>query len=97
MDIPGAILDTIVNILFVPLQLVLLPIDALLAQIPGITVIPQSINYIVSFIGTIPETIVALFGISPFLWNAQFLLFIIYIGVLPLINGVKKIWEWVRP
>jgi len=91
------ITDAIVNILFLPLQLILAPVDALLAQIPGIGQIPAAISSMGNFIGSIPSTLVSLFGINPIIWNSLFLTFVLFIGLAPAIQGVKKIWAWVRP
>ena len=89
--------DVIITILILPLQVVLLPIDALLAQIPGIGIVASSITQLTSFIGTIPETLVNLTGIAPLLWNVFFLTFILWLTATPTINMLKKVWAWVRP
>lgn len=93
----GDIIQTIATILILPLQIVLLPIDMIFAQIPGISVIPSAVRSILAFIGSIPETIVYLFGINPILWNCIFLTFTFYITASPAIQIIKKVWAWVRP
>lgn len=91
------ILDILITVLILPLQVVLIPIDALLAKIPGIAAIPAAISGVLSFVGSIPSTIVSLTGIQPLVWNALFVIFVLYIGLAPAIQGVKKVWAWVRP
>lgn len=92
-----AIIDTVINILLLPLQLVIAPIDMLLNRINGLEVIPQSLAVISSFIGNIPSTLVNLTGLSPIIWNLFFTVFITYIALAPAINIIKKVWAWVRP
>lgn len=89
--------DTIITILLLPLQAVLIPIDALLAKIPGIGAIPSAINGILQFVGSIPGTILNLTGINPILWNTMLSIFVLYIVLAPGIQGMKKVWAWVRP
>jgi hypothetical protein len=89
--------EIIVTILLLPLQLILIPIDAFLAQIPGIGSIPSAINTMVGFVGTLPGTLVRLLGIMPFMWNMLIVSYVLYIGITPGVNGLKKIWAWVRP
>lgn len=91
------VLDVFLNIMLLPLQVVLLPIDALLAQIPGIAAIPQTLNSFTTFIGDIPETLVALTGINPLIWNMLITVFVLYLGLAPAIQGIKNVWAWVRP
>jgi hypothetical protein len=91
------IIDAFVTLLILPLQVVLIPIDALLAKIPGISAIPQAINGILQFIGSIPSTMVSLTGINPFIWNSLFLVFLLFVGLAPAIQIIKKVWAWVRP
>jgi hypothetical protein len=91
------IVDVLVTILLLPLQLVLVPIDALLAQIPGIGMVPSAINAMLGFVGSIPSLIVSITGVAPFLWNALFIVFVMYITLAPGIAVIKKIWAWVRP
>lgn len=91
------ILDGLTTLLFLPLQLVLIPIDYLLNQIDGISVIPESLQAVAGFIGSLPSTLVSLAGISPILWNTMFALFILYFGMAPSIQIVKKVWAWIRP
>lgn len=86
-----------VNILLIPLQFILIPIDALLSNIPGIGVIPASLSAIMSVVGSIPSTLVVLSGMSPILWNSFFLLFVLYIGSAPGIQLIKRVWAWIRP
>lgn len=90
-------LDTIVTILFLPMQLVLAPIDLLLSNFKELNVIPQSIGAIMQFISFWPSTICYLLGISPVLFSLIFITFLLYIGVIPAINGLKRVWEWIRP
>lgn len=91
------VLDVISSILLLPLQLLLLPIDAFLSQIDGLEVIPDSIEAITGFVGTIPETVLYLTGINPVLWNATILVFVAYMTASPTINMLKTIWRFVRP
>ena len=93
----GDIIHTIATILILPLQIVLVPIDMIFAQIPGIGVIPSAIRSILTFIDSIPETIVYLLGINPILWNCIFIAFTLYITASPTIQIIKKVWAWVRP
>jgi hypothetical protein len=96
MSVIQTIISVIITILLVPLQLVIVPIDLLLSQIPGINIIPETIASVASFVGSIPQTIVSLLGISPVLWNALFLLFIAFITIAPTIQMVKKVVAWAR-
>lgn len=89
------LIGALVTALLMPFQLVLVPIDNLLNNINGIEVIPNAISAFVGFVGSIPETIVSLFGLNPVLWNATLLVFVAYIGLAPAINGVKKIIAWI--
>lgn len=93
MDWVGLILD----VALLPLQLVLIPVDALLAQIPGIGLIPGYISSLFSFIGSVPQTIVALTGLSPLLWNLAIGTFVVFFTLSPTINIIKKLWAWLRP
>jgi hypothetical protein len=90
-------MEIITTILLLPLQLILIPVDAFLAMIPGISAIPSAINYMVGFVGTMPSLLVNLSGVQPFLWNMLIISFIMFITATPAINGLKKIWAWVRP
>ncbi len=90
------ILDAIVTILITPLQVVLIPIDALLAKIPILAQIPSYISPIVSWIGDIPKFIVYVLGVNPELWNALFLIVILQLTLLPAINVIKMIIAWIR-
>lgn len=92
MDFVGFLLD----IALLPLQFILIPIDALLAQIPGIGVIPSYINSLFSLIGSLPSTLVSLTGIAPLLWNIAIGVFVLFFTLSPSINIVKKIWAWLR-
>ena len=89
--------SVIVDVLLLPLQFLLIPIDALLSNIPGISSIPDALGGVIYVIGTIPSTMVVLLGASPILWNAVFLLFVLYLGASPAIQLVKRIWAWIRP
>lgn len=91
------VVDIILNILFVPLQVIMLPLDGLLSNIPGIGIIPSSINAIVGFVGSIPATIVKIMGVAPVLWNATITMFIAWLLASPAINLGKTIWAWLRP
>jgi hypothetical protein len=91
------ITSIIVDILLIPLQFILIPLDALLSNIPGISAIPDALSSVLYVIGTIPSTMVVLLGANPILWNAVFLLFVLYIGAAPAIQLVKRIWAWIRP
>ena len=90
-------LDTIVTILFLPIQLVLVPIDLLLSNFKELSVIPQSIAAAMQFVSFWPSTVCYLFGISPVLFSLIFVTFLLYIGIIPAINGLKRVWEWIRP
>lgn len=90
-------LSLILDVALLPLQVILIPIDALLAQIPGIGLIPGYIASLFSFIGSIPQTIVALTGIAPLLWNLAIGTFLVFFTLSPAINIVKKLWAWLRP
>lgn len=92
-DVFGILLD----VMLLPLQLILIPIDALIALIPGLDVVPGYITAISSFVGDIPSTIVNLSGVSPILWNAVFLMFLTYISLAPSVNLFKLIWRYIRP
>lgn len=96
MDV-SLIFATLLDILVIPLQLILIPVDALLSQIPGLSVIPVSINAIVSLVGNIPSTLVHITGTSPILWNATIIVLILNLTAIPAINIGKRIWAWVRP
>lgn len=91
------LIDTVINLLLIPLQLVLTPIDMLLSRINGLEIIPQAIINITSFVGSIPSTLVNLTGLNPLLWNLFFSVFITYMLLSPGINIIKKVWAWVRP
>ena len=91
------VIDALVTFLLLPLQLILIPIDAFLAKIPGLAAIPSAISNIGQYIGHFPSTIVNLIGVNPLLWNTVFLTFLLYITVVPAINLLKKIWAWFRP
>lgn len=95
MDFP-TIVTNILNVLLSPLQLILVPFDSLLAGIPGIGIIPASISSIIGFVGTFPQTLCTLFGISPVIWNALISVFIVNFTALPAIQLAKKVWAWVR-
>lgn len=96
-DILLSFLDTIITILFLPLQLVLVPVDLLLSNFKELAVIPQSIGAVVQFVGVWPSTICYLFGINPVLFSLIFTTLLLFIAVVPLVNGLKRAWEWVRP
>jgi len=91
------VVQVFIDILILPLQAILIPVDALLKQIPGIEAIPQAISGVTQFIGAIPETMVYLFNINPFIWNSLFLTFVLYLTAAPAIQMLKKIWAWIRP
>lgn len=91
------ITDVFITLLILPIQVILIPIDSVLAQIPNIGIIPSSLNAITSFIGSTPQTLVTFMGVSPHLWNSVFLIFVLYISASPTIQIVKKVWAWVRP
>ena len=91
------IVSIIVSVLLLPLQVILIPVDALLAQIPGIGIIPSAIIAVTTFIGSLPSTLVNVLGINPAIWNVFFLTFILYVTASPAISVIKKVWAWVRP
>lgn len=95
MDL-AIVLSVILDIFLLPLQVILIPIDALLAQIGGIGVIPSYINSLFTLIGTFPSTIVALTGIAPILWNTAIGTFLLFFTLSPSISIVKKIWAYIR-
>ncbi len=64
--------------------------------IPNINVIPESISAIVGYVGNIPSTLVSLTGISPVIWNAIISTLLLYFAVIPTINGIKKLINWIR-
>lgn len=86
----------LIDVALLPLQFILIPIDALLAQIPGIGMIPSFISNLFSFIGQIPQTLVSLTGLSPILWNLAIGAFLVFFTLSPAINIIKKIWAFVR-
>lgn len=90
-------LSVVLDVLLWPLQVVLIPVDALLAKIPGIGAVPHAINAVVSTVSYVPSTLVSIFGIQPILWNALFLIFILYIALAPSIQTIKKFYSWWRP
>lgn len=96
MDI-SIVVGIIVDVLLLPLQLVLVPIDALLSHVPGLSAVPAAIGSIFLIIGSIPATIVGLIGLNPVLWNILVITFVLYITAAPGINLLKKMWAWVRP
>lgn len=96
IDVPSVI-SVLLDVLLLPLQLVLAPIDMLLAQIPSVEEVPEALTAMVSFISTLPSTMVVLAGASPFLWNALFLVFLSYMGLAPAVNVLKRTWAWLRP
>lgn len=91
------IVATIITLLMIPLQWLFVPIDALMAQIPGIAIIPSSLRQLGGFVRQLPQTLLSLTGLSPIIWNAFFTIFLLYIMLSPAINLVKKIWAWIRP
>jgi len=88
------LLNAIVSALIMPFQLMLIPIDSVLSHINGIETIPNSISSILGYVGNIPQTLVNLFGLNPLLWNSLLLVFVAYLGLIPAVNGVKKIVAW---
>lgn len=96
MELPD-VTAIILDVLLLPLQLIMVPIDSLLAQIPGIGQIPSYIASFFSFIGNMPATVVRLTGIAPAIWNTALLVFLLFFTLSPSINVAKKIWAWVRP
>ena len=92
----STIIANIVAVILSPLQLILIPVDKLLSQIPGIGIIPASISSITGFVGSLPSTVVSLLGVSPILWNAVISVFLLNFTLLPSIQLLKKIWAWIR-
>lgn len=92
-----SIIDTVIALLLLPLNAVMLPIDLLLSNIPGIDIVATTIRSVIGVIGSIPSTLVNLFGIVPALWNIPILLFVLWMFTAPAINMIKKLWAWVRP
>ncbi len=92
----SAIFDAILTFFMTPIHLMLMPVDYLLRQIPGIQIIPDSIGAVAGYIGTIPSTIVSLTGISPIIWNAIISTLLLYFVAIPTINGIKKLLNWIR-
>lgn len=91
------VVGIIIDVLLLPLQLVLVPIDALLSRIPGLSEVPAALGSVFSLIGLLPGTLVRLLAISPVLWNILVLTFVLYIGAAPAVNIFKKVWAWIRP
>lgn len=89
--------EGLLEILLLPLQLLLIPVDALLNQIPGLSIIPVSIMAIVDLVGNIPSTLVYITGLSPILWNTTIFIMILNLTAIPAINMGKRVWAWVRP
>lgn len=92
----SALFDAILSFFMFPLHVILTPVDYLLKQIPNIDVIPNSISAIVGYVGNIPSTLVSLSGISPVIWNAIISTLLLYFAVIPAINGIKKLINWIR-
>jgi hypothetical protein len=90
------IINGAIAVLILPLQALLIPFDALLAQIPGIGIIPATLTSVLGYIGSLPSTLVSLSGINPIIWNALFLTFVLYFTSAPVIQFIKKVWAWVR-
>lgn len=87
----------IVNLLLLPLQLVLVPIDFLLSKITGIETIPNALEAVIGFVGTLPSFFVSVLGIQPIIFNLIFTIFLLYFTLVPAINGLKRAWSWFRP
>lgn len=92
----NSVFDAILSFFMFPLHIILTPVDYLLKQIPNIDVIPNSISAIVGYVGNIPSTIVSLTGISPVIWNAIISTLLLYFAIIPVINGIKKLINWIR-
>lgn len=92
----NSVFDAILSFFMFPLHIILTPVDYLLKQIPNIDVIPNSISAIVGYVGNIPSTIVSLTGISPIIWNAIISTLLLYFAIIPVINGIKKLINWIR-
>lgn len=92
----SALFDAILSFFMFPLHVILTPVDYLLKQIPNIDVIQNSISAIVGYVGNIPSTLVSLSGISPIIWNAIISTLLLYFAVIPTINGIKKLINWIR-
>lgn len=92
----SALFDAILSFFMFPLHVILTPVDYLLKQIPNINIIPESISAIVGYVGNIPSTLVSLTGISPVIWNAIISTLLLYFAVIPTINGIKKLINWIR-
>lgn len=90
-------IETILNVMLVPLQVILLPIDALISQIRGLELIPSLLNQLTDLFQNIPATFVHLIGVQPIIWNAFLTIFILDLTVVPSINILKRIWAWIRP
>lgn len=91
------IINTIISLLSLPLFLIMTPLDYLLDKIPGIDIIPTAISSVAVYIGSLPSTVVSLFGMNPYLWNAIFVTFVTYLLAVPSINLIKKVWAFFRP
>lgn len=92
----NSVFDAILSFFMFPLHIILTPVDYILKQIPNIDVIPNSISAIVGYVGNIPSTIVSLTGISPIIWNAIISTLLLYFAIIPVINGIKKLINWIR-
>lgn len=89
-------LEGLLSVAFLPIHLVLAPIDMLLSQISGLDVIPRYIGEVTTLVSTIPSTLVSLSGLNPLLYNAIISTILLYFGVVPAVNGVKKLFNWIR-
>lgn len=93
---PENLFQAFIDFAMIPLKLIIAPVDWFLSQIPGIDAIPDAIFAVVSYVGNIPSTIVALTGINPALWNAAIFVVLAYFSVAPLVSVYKKVLNWSR-
>jgi len=90
------LIDFLLNLLMLPLRLILIPIDLLLSRFPDISIVPETINSVASYVADLPATMLYLTNINVTLWNSFFILFGIMILLVPGINAIKKVWSWVH-
>lgn len=92
----GQVFEAVLNFSLIPLKMILMPVDYFLANIPGLNAIPEALQAVSGYVGKIPETVVALIGINPVLWNAAIAVLLGYFAVVPAVNGIKKLINWAR-
>jgi len=81
--------ELILSILLAPVQFFFIWIDKILSLFGDFSIIPSTLHYFISFIGTIPDLIVYTTGVNPILWNGYLLILIGFLSMAPAIQGVK--------